>query len=39
MADEAEQIDDAIVSSAAEELHVRLPADRPPFRQRFTAGV
>jgi type II secretory pathway predicted ATPase ExeA len=39
MADEAEQIDDAIVSAAAEELHVRLPADRPPFRQRFTAGV
>lgn len=41
MADHAAHIDEAIVTAAAEELHVRLPATRPlrQFGQRFAAGI
>jgi type II secretory pathway predicted ATPase ExeA len=41
MADQAAQIDETIVAAAAEELHVRPPAARPPrrFGERFVAGI
>lgn len=41
MADQATQIDESIVSAAAEELHVRLPTARPMrrFGERFAAGI
>ena len=41
MADRATAIDEEIVGSAAEELHIRTPLDRPVtrYRERFAASV
>ena len=41
MADQAPRVDDAIIALVAEELHVRVPADRNlvHFRERFAAGM
>jgi len=41
MADHATRIDEGIVAAAAEELHVRFPAEhqQPRFQHRFAAGV